>query len=345
MFHPSYLHISPPFSAPSSSAKLSPPPIHVDKHITDDAEDEARCFECDHTAQLAKVSELHKCAGCQEVMFCSEACQQASWPAHKARCKTRNKILKVAALDAADFVGYQAMHGDILKIASKNIDPPLGPEMRSRTLFNLAYAHVQKDAPDFALPVFTLFYTLFNDAKMQHPPSRSPGWACHHIADLHIQADPPRGKEAMEWAVKAREKATFEKDVLLDCQASWLVGRCLWIKDEVPDAVENFRYSRELWKTLGGGEDVMSIKMQRTMFELTAWSNKKLRNLEQVEEDAQNLLGTLSLGGADDEELLYWEMSALCLQGEALELRSGAVKDATLRSEAVELYTKVTETS
>ena len=32
---------------------------------------------------------LLACSGCLRVHYCSEACQRADWPAHRARCKRK----------------------------------------------------------------------------------------------------------------------------------------------------------------------------------------------------------------------------------------------------------------
>lgn len=52
----------------SSSASHAPPP--------------RRCAHCG-TAE----GKLLKCRGCRLAFFCSDDCQQANWPAHKAACK------------------------------------------------------------------------------------------------------------------------------------------------------------------------------------------------------------------------------------------------------------------
>ncbi len=35
----------------------------------------------------AAVILLKACSACRSVYYCSEACQRAAWPAHKAECK------------------------------------------------------------------------------------------------------------------------------------------------------------------------------------------------------------------------------------------------------------------
>jgi hypothetical protein len=63
----------------------------------------ARCASCSANKEeaRAKGDKLQLCRGCLQAAYCSPACQEAAWPAHKAACKAARAADQAAAPLAA----------------------------------------------------------------------------------------------------------------------------------------------------------------------------------------------------------------------------------------------------
>lgn len=69
---------------------------------------------CPKHERLPGVS-LRKCAGCRQVVYCSETCQQRDWPLHKPECMERR-----AAVERLAAAGVQYEQGRRVNLKGAN---------------------------------------------------------------------------------------------------------------------------------------------------------------------------------------------------------------------------------
>lgn len=118
---------SPPAKIPPTSVTKKPAPVaSALADMKPAAPKKVRKLKaCNNCGDSSKYYSLMKCSGCHKVVYCSQKCQKADWPSHKALCQAAKKERAPLSWQQLEEYGGMPARGKTLEVTFVRREPGL----------------------------------------------------------------------------------------------------------------------------------------------------------------------------------------------------------------------------